>query len=384
MNSPARKFEDAPATRAGHVTPLIIGVTAEQGAGKTWSGLRLATGIQRVVGGDIYGIDAEDGRMLAYSDYFKFRHVPFDPPHGPDDYRAAISHCAQRGASIVIVDQLSSEHDGEGGVLDQIEQYIESKGGGEQHKWTAHIVPKRARRKLNREIVHLAKSIVFILLYRAEEKTRPTTGGKAEKLGLQTISTSNLPYSMTVRFLLSTAGDGVPILQPTQPAEKRLIKNPEQFKGWFVQGEPLCEDMGERMALWARGGSGSNEFDRLIGDFAKCSDKETFDRLMPRMKELWKKDSPHKPRLKEASDAAFARIKEAAARPSAQDAKPSAPKPNNGTWIAAITGQPSSVELKPVWEQCMAAYDSKVPEDVYDAYEATLERLVEQEAKQQF
>jgi hypothetical protein len=384
MNAAARKFEDAPATRAGHVTPLIIGVTAEQGAGKTWSALRLATGIQRVVGGDIYGIDAEDGRMLAYSDYFKFRHVPFDPPHGPDDYRAAISHCAQRGASIVIVDQLSSEHDGEGGVLDQIEQYIEDKGGGEQHKWTAHIIPKRARRKLNREIVHLAKSIVFILLYRAEEKTRPTTGGKAEKLGLQTISTSSLPYSMTVRFLLSTAGDGVPILQPTQPAERRLIKNPEQFKGWFVQGEPLCEDMGERMALWARGGSGSNEFDRLIGDFAKCADKAAFDSLLPRMKELWKKDSPQKPRLKEASDAAFARIKGAPAPAALPESKPPNGKPDNATWITTLTGQPSSAELTKAYDKCTDAYGGLVPLEVSDAYEATRERLVEQEAKQQY
>lgn len=383
MNTPARKFEDVPATREGHITPLIIGITAQQNCGKTWSALRLGTGIQRVVGGDIYGIDAEDGRMLAYSDYFRFRHVPFEPPHGPDDYRAAISHCAKRGATIVIVDQLSSEHDGEGGVLDQIEQYIESKGGGEQHKWTAHIAPKRARRKLNREIVHLAKSIVFILLYRAEEKTRPTAGGKPEKLGLQTISTSNLPYSMTVRFLLSPGGDGVPILQPTQPAERGLIKNPEQFKGWFVQGEALCEEMGERMATWARGGSGANEFDRLIADYSKCSDKETFDRLKQRRDELWKKDSPHKPRLKEASDAAAARIRDAA-RSLSTGLPPSTTAPDDATWITTLTGQPSSAELATTWSKCTEAYDSKVPAEVYDAYEATRERLVEREATQQY
>lgn len=399
MNALARKFEDAPATREGHVTPLIIGITAPQNSGKTWSALRLATGIQRVVGGEIYGIDAEDGRMLAYSDYFKFRHVPFDPPHGPDDYRAAISHCANRGATIIIVDQLSSEHDGEGGVLDQIEHYIESKGGGEQHKWTAHIIPKRARRKLNREIVHLAKSIIFILLYRAEEKTRPTAGGKPEKLGLQTISTSNLPYSMTVRFLVPPGGDGVPILQPTQPAERMLIKNPEQFKGWFVPGEPLCEDMGERMATWARGGSGANEFDRLIGDYARCSDAATFERLKVRRNELWQKDSPHKPRLKEASDAAARRLKEAAATSRTEPADQGVGKAekipegdgraspsgsvSDGAWIESFNEHTSSLALEVDWKRCLEHFKDHVPPEIYDAYEAMRERLVEREATQQ-
>jgi hypothetical protein len=396
MNAAARKFEDVPAVRVGHMVPLIIGVTAPQGAGKTWSSLRLGTGIQRVVGGEIFVIDADDGRALNYADYFKFRHVPFDPPHGPDDYREAIAHCAKRGASIIIIDQMSSEHDGEGGVLDQIDDYIEKKGGGEQHKWTAHIEPKKARRKLNREIVHLAKSIVFILLYRAEEKTRPGSGGKAQHLGLQTISTSNLPYNMTVRFLLPPGSDGVPVLQPTTPGERLLTKNPEQFKGWFEPGQQLSEEMGERMASWARGDVGANEFDRLIGDYAKCNDAATFERLKLRRNELWQKDSPHKPRLKEASDAAAKRLKEAAAAsrtvPTDQGGGKAEKVPEGETsaspsgsvtdinWTDSFNEQTSSLELDVLWKRCLEAFKDHVPPDIYDAYEGIRERLVEREA----
>jgi hypothetical protein len=49
---PERKFTANDAKRE-HV-PLLIGLTGPSGGGKTYSALRLATGIQQVTGGDIY------------------------------------------------------------------------------------------------------------------------------------------------------------------------------------------------------------------------------------------------------------------------------------------------------------------------------------------
>ena len=60
MNAHARIFTDAPATRE-HV-PLLIGLMGPSGVGKTYSALRLATGIQTVTGGDIFVIDTETNR----------------------------------------------------------------------------------------------------------------------------------------------------------------------------------------------------------------------------------------------------------------------------------------------------------------------------------
>mgnify|MGYP003345991438 CR=1 FL=1 len=39
--------------------PLLIGIMSPSGGGKTFSALRLATGMRRVYGGDIYGIDPQ-------------------------------------------------------------------------------------------------------------------------------------------------------------------------------------------------------------------------------------------------------------------------------------------------------------------------------------
>lgn len=97
-----RTFEDKPAARER--VPLLIGLMGPSGGGKTYSALRLATGIQRVSGGEIFVVDTEARRALHYADRFRFRHLAFAPPFGSLDYLAAIEHCAKKGAGVVIVD----------------------------------------------------------------------------------------------------------------------------------------------------------------------------------------------------------------------------------------------------------------------------------------
>ena len=76
-----RTFEDREAVR--EQVPLLVGLMGPSGGGKTFSALRLATGFQRVSGGDIFVIDTEARRALHYADRFKFRHIAFPAPFGP-------------------------------------------------------------------------------------------------------------------------------------------------------------------------------------------------------------------------------------------------------------------------------------------------------------
>ena len=68
MNAPARTFEAKPAVR--QKVPLLCGLVGPSGGGKTFSALRLATGMQQVSGGDIYIVDTEARRALHYADRF--------------------------------------------------------------------------------------------------------------------------------------------------------------------------------------------------------------------------------------------------------------------------------------------------------------------------
>jgi hypothetical protein len=265
-----RVFEDSQAIRSE--TPLIVGLNGESFSGKTYTALELATGIQSVTGGEIYGVDTEGGRMKHYAEYFKFRHVPFSPPFGPLDYLDVINHCAKKKAKIVVMDSMSHEHDGEGGVLDQIEDYLNEKAQDDWKKrekllFAANIKPKTARKALNRRILQLT-DIIWILCYRADDKIKPRKGEQPDNLGLQPITTSKLRYEMVVRFFFRSGSGGVPVLNTDNEHELRNIKMPRQFEGWFKPGERLSRLHGERLIRWAAGGivtTTSDELRKLSG-----------------------------------------------------------------------------------------------------------------------
>lgn len=259
MQTPSRTFTDSPAIRSR--VPLIIGLSGPSGSGKTYSGLELATGIQEVTGGDIYVVDTESTRALHYADYFTFRHVPFNPPFGPLDYVAAFQHCISKGAKIIVADSMTLEHDGEGGVLDQIETFLTAKAGDDWEKrnrflMLANAKPKAERKKLNQFIVQHGE-VVWILCYRAQDKTKPRKkgeeGDKIIHLGWQPITTSPLVFDMTARFLLGPASEGKPTLNPSEEAEKVMIKNPRQFAGWVKTDQQINRELGKKMATWAAG-----------------------------------------------------------------------------------------------------------------------------------
>jgi hypothetical protein len=396
MNAQPRQFTDEPATRRGHFMPLIIGITGSSHAGKTWSALRLATGIQRVTGGEIFGVDTESDRMRHYSDYFTFRHVPLDPPHSSLDYRGAIDHCIARGAKIIIIDQMSSEHDGEGGVLDQMDDFLERVAGDDMGKREknlsrALIVPKRQQKSLTRHIVTLGKKTTFIILYRAEPKVKPRKGG-VDDLGWQPVTTSTLPYEMTVRFLLAPGSDGVPTLMPATPAEKLSTKNPEQFRGWFNQGDQLSEDMGQRLATWAAGGSGADPFEALIPAYEECKSLDAFEKLEAERAKIWARTSPCKGKLKSIRDAILQRLhlpsqeRQAEAQRAAALLIPSTPinDPDNGSWIRHLRKSETLEALELIFQNCVKVHDAcklGLPLEIEDAYNIRREYLLEQEGK---
>lgn len=255
----SRTFEYGEAVRA--TLPLLLGVAGPTGSGKTYSALRLATGMQVVTGGDIALVDTEAKRGTAYDKYFKFKHLDFAPPFGPLDYIAAIDTCLKRGARNIIVDSMTHEHSGPGGVMDQINAFLDEKcgedyGARERMNMVAHKGPKADRKELNNFIIQAGRGGVnFIFCYRADEKVKPVKGQGIQNLGMTPETTSKLVYEMMAMFLLSAAADGRPITKPSTPLEQMFIKLPLQFRDMIAAGEPLSEKLGQQLAEWARGDS---------------------------------------------------------------------------------------------------------------------------------
>lgn len=258
MNEHTRKFEAKAAARES--VPLLMGLMGPSGGGKTYSALRLATGIQQVSGGDIYGIDTEARRMLHYADSFKFKHVQFDAPFGSLDYLAAINHCVTQGAKVIIVDSMTHEHSGPGGYLLTQEAEVERMAGNdyakrERVKMAGWIKPAKLRQQMISGILQL--NVNFVFCFRAKEKTKPVKGGGIVEMGFMPIAGEELLFEMTANALLMPKAGGVPTWRSDHIGEKLMMKLPRQFETIFAESAPLSEDIGRQLAQWAKGGQAS-------------------------------------------------------------------------------------------------------------------------------
>jgi ABC-type dipeptide/oligopeptide/nickel transport system ATPase subunit len=256
MNIPQRTFEARQAIRE-HV-PLLVGLMGCSGSGKTFSALRLASGVQQITGGNIYGIDTEARRMLHYADQFKFKHIQFDAPFGSLDYLAAIRYCVNQGAKIIVIDSMTHEHSGPGGYLMTQEAEVQRMAGDdyakrERVKMAGWIKPAKLRGDLISGILQLNAN--FIFCFRAKEKTKPVKGGGIQELGFMPIAGEELLFEMTVNCLLPPKSGGVPQWRSDQVGEKLMMKLPKQFERIFADSKPLDEETGRLLAEWAAGGS---------------------------------------------------------------------------------------------------------------------------------
>lgn len=251
---------------------LLIALAAPTGGGKTFTALRLATGLAQ--GGKIAFIDTETGRGLHYADKFKFNHCNLSAPFRPDAYLEAIEDADKAGHNVIIIDSTSHEWSGVGGVLDWHEEevdiavkkaksFAESKGWNfdehkarEANKMTAWIKPKMSHKQMISRLLQVKAHIIFCL--RAEEKTLMTSTtdehGKKKTVIVpaadrpinerwQPICEKNFMFEQTMSFVLlpNAPGVGVP------------IKLSDDFKAMIPAGQQLNESVGEKLAQWAKG-----------------------------------------------------------------------------------------------------------------------------------
>lgn len=245
-------FTIRPAVR--EQVPVMVGLMGASGSGKTFSALRLAAGIQRVTGGEICVIDTESRRSLHYADDFRFQHMQFDAPFGPLRYLEAIKAAYDAGARTIVVDSMSHEHEGPGGVLEMHDREVQRLGGGDRHNFPAWAKPKAERRQMINGILQVNAN--FIFCFRAKEKTKPGNEGGRKVLieqGYMPIAGEEFVFEMTMNALLLPGSAGVPVWKSEYPGERAMMKLPRQFVDTMADGRQLDEGIGQSLAEWARG-----------------------------------------------------------------------------------------------------------------------------------
>jgi hypothetical protein len=234
---------------------LLIGCAGGTGSGKTFTAMRLASGIS---GGKPFAvIDTEAGRAKHYADQFKFDHGDLMAPFRPDAYAEAILAADRAGYPAIVVDSVSHVWAGEGGVLDWHEEELDRMAGTdwkkrEAVKMAAWIKPKMSHKQMVQKLLQVRAHL--ILCFRAEEKVEIVReDGKMKIVPKQSLTgldgwipicEKTLPFELTASFLLMAQRPGVPI----------PIKLQEQHRALFPLDAPITEESGKRVAEWAAGG----------------------------------------------------------------------------------------------------------------------------------
>jgi AAA domain len=236
--------------------PLLLSVAGGTGSGKTYSAMRLAKGItpedERFA-----VIDTENGRARHYADQFDFDVADLEAPFNPARYQEAILAAAAAGYKTIVVDSMSHEHAGDGGLLDMQEAELARMAGQDAKKretmnMAAWVQPKGEHKKLVTALLQIKAHV--IVCFRAAEKieiARDERGKmvvrpKQSLVGLDgwvPIAEKNLPYEMVLSVLFTADAPGVP----------KPIKLEDQHRPMVPLDKPITEDVGRRLAAWAAG-----------------------------------------------------------------------------------------------------------------------------------
>lgn len=247
------------ATRQGMIP--LIGVYGNSGTGKTHSALLLARGL---AGPDkeIGIIDTERKRSGALVGLIpgNFKRINLEAPFTPESYRDAIQAAEEAGWACAVIDSMTHEWDGEGGVLEMQEDELQRMAGTdysrrEACKMAAWIAPKKRHKAL---VAHILRArIPLICCLRAQEKTHMDRkpGEKTAVIRDEfttPIYDSRFIFEMLVN-LETIKADGKPgCVWPTKWTHNDLLKCLP------AQGEQIGVEHGAKIAQWcAQSGTGT-------------------------------------------------------------------------------------------------------------------------------
>ena len=228
-------------------TPIIIGLAGPSKSGKTYSALRLATGM--AAGGKIGMVNTEGKRGHLYASTFTYEAIDISDSFPYDSYREALLALKGAGVAVGIIDSMSHAHEGPGGMLEQHEKYLDEKAGNDWKKrerltWAAWIKPKAQETLFCNTMIQV--DFPIILCFRAKEKLKIVKGADPIELGWQPICSDRIPFETTATLILPAGCKGKPDLN----ALGTELRDP---LGTIIQPTQIDEDLGVKLAAWAMG-----------------------------------------------------------------------------------------------------------------------------------
>lgn len=245
---------------------LKIALQGASGSGKTYSALRLAHGIESNWE-KIFYIDTENKSATYYSEQFEFQHHDMQPPYHPEKFIEIIDAAIAAGASVIIIDSLSAEWEGEGGCLDLADKVSKSMRNPNTFTAWKDITPRH-----NKFIDHLRLSPVHIIACSRSKQEYSIEKGsdgknKVVKLGMKEVQRDNVSYEFGIVFEI----DGDHMAYAGKDRTGLYADKPRH---------QITEETGKELLRWANSGkeeiyTGTNQ--QKIAMAKICRDEHAID-----------------------------------------------------------------------------------------------------------
>lgn len=181
---------------------LRLALTGPSGSGKTYSSILLAQGL----GGKVAVIDTEHGSASLYCNLMEFDVLELTAPYTPERYIAAIKEAEQAGYDTLIIDSITHEWNGTGGMLQLNEQLATSKYKG--NTWSAWSESDPRHRKFVDTILQ-SKMHVLVTMRSKTETSAEKIDGKTKivQLGMKAEQRDGIIYEFTTVLDLVHGGN---------------------------------------------------------------------------------------------------------------------------------------------------------------------------------
>lgn len=174
---------------------IKIGLQGSSGSGKSLSALLLAHGLCNSWN-RVCVVDSENKSSHLYSHLGAYNVIDISAPFSPEKFIEALNMAVKAGMEVVILDSISAEWDGAGGIID-----IHSGMAGNSFTNWSKITPRH-----NAFINAILQSPVHVLatIRSKQDYVLVEKNGKQvpEKVGLKGIQRDNLDYELTIVFNL--------------------------------------------------------------------------------------------------------------------------------------------------------------------------------------
>lgn len=178
---------------------IRLGLSAVSGGGKTYSGILIGKGL---CGGDVSKvaiIDTENGSADLYSHLGDYNVFTLEAPYTPERYIDAIRACEIAGMEVIIIDSITHEWDGKGGML----EVMDSMTGNSYTNW-AKLTPRH--RSFIDAILQSKCHVITTVRRKQDYEMVLNDKGKLmpQKVGLKEVTREGFEYELTINLELDT------------------------------------------------------------------------------------------------------------------------------------------------------------------------------------